>query len=75
MQGLVIGGQMISLLLKALMISMYGFDQLISDPTHMLPASPSCTDLIFTDQPNLLVDSGVQPSLHANCHHKIMYIL
>ena len=52
---------------------MYGFDQLISDPTHVLPASSLCIDLIFTDQPNLVVDSGVHPSLHINCHHQIAY--
>ena len=44
------------------LISMYGFDQIISDPTHVLPASSSCIDLIFTYQPNLVVDSGVHPS-------------
>ena len=55
------------------LISMYGFDQLILDPTQILPASSSCIDLIFTDQPNLVVDSGVHPSLHANCHHQITY--
>ena len=53
--------------------SMYGFDQLISDPIHILPASYSCTDLTFTGQPNLVVDSGVHPSLHTNCHHQITY--
>ena len=55
------------------LISMYGFDQIISDPTHALPASSSCIDLIFTYQPNLVVDSGVHPSLHTNCHHQIKY--
>ena len=55
------------------LISMYGFDQLISDPTHILPASSSCIDLIFTDQPNLVVDSVIHPSLHINCHHQITY--
>ena len=55
------------------LISMYGFDQLISDPTHILPASSSCIDLIFTDQPNLVVDSGVHSSLHTHCHHQITY--
>ena len=29
--------------------------------------------LIFTDQTNWIVDSGVHPSLHYNCHHQIMY--
>ena len=33
----------------------------------------SCIDLIFTDQPNLIVDSGAHPSLHSNCHHQITY--
>ena len=51
--------------------STYGLHQLISDPTHILPNSSSCIDLIFTDQPNLVVDSGVHPSLHPNCHHHI----
>ena len=48
-------------------------NQLISDPTHLLPNSSSCIDLIFTDQPNLVVDSGVCPSLHPNCHHQITF--
>ena len=33
----------------------------------------SCIDLIFTDQPNLIADSGVHPSLHSNYHHQITY--
>ena len=53
--------------------TMYGLHQLISDPTHLLPNSLSCIDLIFTDQPNLAVDCGVHPSLHPNCHHQIIY--
>ena len=51
----------------------YGLQQLISDPTHILPKSSTCIDLIFTDQPNLVVDSGVHPSLHTNCHHQITF--
>ena len=35
--------------------------------------SASCIDLILTNQPNLVIDSGVHPSLHTNCHHKIVY--
>ena len=53
--------------------TVHGFHQLISQPTHLMPQSSSCIDLIFTDQPNLLVDSGVHPSLHSNCHHQITY--
>ena len=53
--------------------SVYGFHQLLSQPTHLLPQTSSCIDLIFTDQPNLIVDSGVHPSLHSNCYHQITY--
>ena len=51
----------------------YGLQQLIFDPTHLLSNSSSCIDLIFMDQPNLIVDSGVHPSLHPKCHHQITY--
>ena len=51
----------------------YGLSQLISSPTHILQNSSSCIDLIFTNQSNLVIDSGVHPSLHANCHHQITY--
>ena len=53
--------------------TVHGLQQLISEPTHLLPNSLSCIDLIFTDQPNLVVDSGVRPSLHPNCHHQIIF--
>ena len=50
-----------------------GLHQLISEPTHLMRDSKSCIDLIFTDQPNLIVESGVHPSLHEQCHHQIVY--
>ena len=53
--------------------SSYGLQQLVNEPTHILPSSSSCIDLIFTDQPSLVVSSGAHPSLHANCHHQITY--
>ena len=28
--------------------------------------------LIFTNQPNLVIDSGAHPSLRTNCHHQII---
>ena len=37
--------------------SQCGFRQVISDPTHILESSSSCTDLIFTSQPNLVTNS------------------
>ena len=33
----------------------YGFRLLISEPTHILKNSSSCIDLIFTDQPRLIL--------------------
>ena len=50
-----------------------GFKQVISDPTHILESSSSCIDLIFTSQPNLVMNSGVHSSLHHNCHHQIIH--
>ena len=41
------------------LVSTHGFHQLISEPTHVLRNSLSCIDLIFTDQPRFVVDSGV----------------
>ena len=35
--------------------------------------SSSCIGLIFTNQPNLSVISGVHSSLHLNCHHQIVH--
>ena len=37
----------------------YGLKQLISEPTHLLPTSSSCIDLIFTNQPNMVMNSDV----------------
>ena len=51
----------------------YVLNQIISDPTHILPNSSSCIDLIFTNQPNLVTESGVYPSLHPKCHHQIVF--
>ena len=61
------GTQLVSL------TSVHVFHQLISQLTHLLPQSSSYLDLIFSDQPNLKVDSGVYPSLHSRCHHQITH--
>ena len=29
--------------------------------------------MIFTSQPNLVVDNGTHPSLYTNCHHQIIH--
>ena len=53
--------------------SQFAMFQVINEPTHILDNSKSCIDLIFTSQPNMIMDSGVHPSLHSNCHHQIIY--
>ena len=39
--------------------SAYGLKQLIAEPTHILPTSSSCIDLLFTNQSNMVVNNGV----------------
>ena len=53
--------------------SLYGMKQVITEPTHILESSSSRIDLIFTNQPNIVMDSGVHLSLHEKCHHQIIY--
>ena len=48
--------------------------QLIAQPAHVLENSSSCIDLIFTNQPNLIMYAGVYPSLHSICHHQVIYV-
>ena len=55
------------------MTSYYGLYQIINEPTHILPSSASFIDLILTNQPNLVRNSGVHPSFHQNCHHQIIF--
>ena len=43
--------------------SQNGLHQEINEVTHILNNSPSCIDLIFNSQPNLLIESSVHPSL------------
>ena len=50
-----------------------GFPQLINESAHIQTNSSSCIDLVFTDQPNLSVNSGVHASLHPYCHHQIVH--
>ena len=50
-----------------------GISQLINEPTQFQTNSTSCIDLIFNDQENLSVNSGVHSSLHPNYHHQIVH--
>ena len=47
--------------------------QEINEPTHILNNSYWCIDLIFSSQPNLLIESVFHPSLHSNCYHQIIF--
>ena len=53
--------------------SQFAMSQVINELTHILDNSKSCIDLIFTSQPNMIMDSGVYTSIHSNCHHQIIY--
>ena len=53
--------------------SQFVLSQIVKETTHILDNSRSCIDLTFTSQTNMVIDSGVHASLHANCHHQIIY--
>lgn len=44
---------------------------MIKESTHILENSSSCIDLIFTNEPNMVVESRVHHPLHQDCHHQI----
>ena len=50
-----------------------GYSQIIDKPIHFTNNSSSCIDLIFTSNPSILVDSGIEKSLSSSCHHDIIY--
>ena len=52
--------------------SQFGLEQLISEPTHHTRNLSSYIDLIFASKANLVMESGVDFSLHENCHHQII---
>ena len=51
----------------------YGFRQITSEPTYILKHSSSGIDLVFIDQPSLIIYSSTHLSLHPNCYHKIIH--
>jgi hypothetical protein len=54
--------------------TLFNYTQLISEPTNFEPLrNPSCIDHIFTTQPNLVLESGLIPSLYQTCHHQIIF--
>ena len=53
--------------------SSYVLIQVISQPTPILPTSTSCIDLIFTNQPNLVIESNVHASLLPDSYHLFVF--
>ena len=53
--------------------SQFGLEKLIHETTHIIGERSSCIDSIFASQPNWVVESGVQYSLHQNCHNQIVF--
>ena len=49
--------------------------QLISEPTHFFrdDCKPSCIDLVITDQPNIVLNNGVCPSIDPTVKHQIVF--
>ena len=46
--------------------SLHGMKQVITKPKHILENSACLIDLIFTNQPNIIMESGVHSSPHKN---------
>ena len=56
------------------MTTLLGYSQLINEATNFEPnKSHSCIDMIFESQPNLVLESGISPSLYNKCHHQMVY--
>ena len=55
-----------------ILTSLYEMKQLISAPRHILQHSSSYIDFIFFTQSNLVIDSGIHPSLHQSCYHQVV---
>ena len=53
--------------------SKFGLQQSVKETTHISTDSSLCIDLLFTSQPNLVMESRVHSSLHQNCPHQIIY--
>jgi len=50
-----------------------GFTQLIHEPTRIVNSRRSCIDLIFSLNPNLIIDAGVRPKISDLCDHSPIY--
>ena len=53
--------------------SQFGLKQITKELIHIIGDSSSFIYLIFTTQPNLVIESAVHSSFHSNCHHHITF--
>ena len=50
----------------------FGLHHIFKEPTHISNTLSSYVDLIFTTQPSLIPESGVQSSLNPNCYYQLL---
>ena len=55
------------------LLSQFSLSKVINEPTDISQNFNSCVDLLFTNQHNLVTNSGIHSSFHCNCHHQIIY--
>ena len=48
-------------------------NQLIKAHTHLVQNLATCINLVFTNQPHLVMESVVHSSLSSTCHHDIVF--
>ena len=53
--------------------SLFDLGQIKNETTHVLNNTSCCIDLIFTFQVNLQMPFVVDPSIHPNCHHQLVF--
>ena len=53
----------------------YGFSQIYSNATHIIPNLSLFLDLILTNESNVVIESGVQASLIPNHHNHIPFVI
>ena len=51
----------------------FSLSQATKEPKHILSNSTSSIGLIFSSQFNIVMHSGVHPSLHPNCYHQTVF--
>ena len=49
----------------------HSLTQTVNKPTNITSRTKHCIDLVATDQPNLILNNDISPSLHTNCAHQI----